>query len=186
VDATQYLVLVTSLAAQNSDSSEDTPTEVNTHAIFEVLLRALAPETTARPLAQLLLAQALSRSISDFRATCDHLIQMTSRLWQVPRIRIELYEAVLEAELRVVALPDMPPQKTCKRFEELLSLLSNDDPRKIDWWVRYVELAHRVQKWGGCSTGVPNTSDLHWRASRSIADQALFTERYQEVLQLLS
>jgi len=194
-DAVQLFLLVVA----STDGTLGGAPSVTAESAFEALLRALAPGAQARPLVDMFLAEALSRgSPSDFVAACDRLVAIAARIWEVPQVRTEVLVAVLDAELRVcgdlsataAAVGPLSQEKgrqhaarrLCTRFEELLVALDDNDVRKVDWWVRYVAFVQRAAEWG-CSSCTPSSSDLHWRAMRSVADQAVYSEKVSVVLQ---
>jgi len=87
---------------------------------------------------------------------------------------------VLDAQLKV-----LPPNANSvlslqTKFEDLLTLLNDADPAKVDWWVAYIQFVQRAAAYG-CAGGLPSSTTLHWRAMRSVTNQELFIEKTQQL-----
>lgn len=147
---------------------------------LEALLRGLSPDASGRPLVQVFLAQAIRKGLPEFQDACDRALAIGATLWEAPRLRGELLAIVLDAQLKVLPPTASSVQRMQLRFEDLLSLLDDADPEKADWWVTYIQFVQRAAH-HGCAGGLPNSSTLHWRAMRSVVDQALFTEKSQQM-----
>lgn len=167
-DAARLLLL----AAETDGSQVD---------LLSSLLRALAPDVGVRPLLDTFLAQGLSRGTGEFRVACDNCAAVAVRLWDSPKLRATVLTTVLRLELRVYTPAQESARRLVARFEEVLTVLDDSDEEKVEWWLLYVEFAHRATAWD-CGRGLPNAMDLHWRAMRSVADQSLYSEKAHRLL----
>eukprot|EP00927_Polykrikos_kofoidii_P085530 TRINITY_DN9331_c0_g2_i1.p1 TRINITY_DN9331_c0_g2~~TRINITY_DN9331_c0_g2_i1.p1 ORF type:complete len:613 (-),score=117.32 TRINITY_DN9331_c0_g2_i1:165-2003(-) len=145
-------------------------------------LRSLAPGQSPGPVLELYLAQALACGTIDFRAASTEALKVVSSLWDCPKVRVEGLGVLLLAEVRTTPLSELRPRQLCDRFEQILDSLDDEDNTKLDWWVRYVEFAHRLAKLNKADD-VPTSADLHWRAMRSVKDQTRYTERVHMLLE---
>lgn len=152
--------------------------------VFETLVRRLASDASPLHLLKAYLTQSLSNGLSDFNKACDHVIAVSAKLWEMPQRRTELLAGIIHSQVRV--LPTLPAylSQLKDRFEELLGMLNDADPAKIDWWIDYIQFVQRAIHHGSGSN-LPHPTSLHQRAMRSVANQALYTERSQKVLQML-
>lgn len=167
---------------------------------LETLMRGLATTARCEPLVSAHLAQGLvSGSHSGFSSACEEVRSVAARVWDLPGRRAEMLACVLDAELRTCSsvlfqagaqsAAVAEAHRLVGRFEELLSSLDDADPGKEDWWVRFLEFVQRFGRWGvssglkGVSGSLPDTTDLHWRAMRSVANQASYSEKAHKLLQ---
>jgi len=161
---------------------------------LETSLRNLAPSVAPGTLVTAHVAEALARGGAQaLQEACSDVRAVAGKLWDMPERRAMMLAAALEAELRcwsmstlAVAASKMLKQAKAltDRFEELLGLLSDDDPEKEDWWIRYVQFVQGALRSGdGVGSGLPSVTDLNWRAMRSVADQARYADKAQRVLQ---
>jgi hypothetical protein len=150
-------------------------------AQFEQLLRSLRAGVYAAQLIRARLMEALAQGRDLFQAACSQLQALATRLWEAPSLRMEVLAAVLDAELRVYTPVEAPAKRMRKSFEELLDALQDNDPDKVEWWLRYVEFSQRLGRCGR-NREVPDPTELHWRAMRSVSEQSLYTERAHHLL----
>merc|ERR1711957_1151003 len=167
-DAAQLFAMATSIEGEDKGK------------LLEALLRGLAPDASARPLVQAFLAQALLHGLPEFQDACDRSLAIGATLWEAPRLRGELLAIVLDAQLKVLPPTASSVQRMQLRFEDLIPLLDEADPAKVAWWVTYIQFVQRAAH-HGCAGGLPSSSTLHWRALRSVVDQALYTEKAQQL-----
>eukprot|EP00928_Gymnodinium_smaydae_P027862 TRINITY_DN21407_c0_g3_i1.p1 TRINITY_DN21407_c0_g3~~TRINITY_DN21407_c0_g3_i1.p1 ORF type:complete len:630 (-),score=141.39 TRINITY_DN21407_c0_g3_i1:153-2042(-) len=162
------------------DAAESVPSEDQ----LVQALRAISPDASPQAVVHVFVSQALALSAqSDFLLACDNAWAAISKLWDLPKLRINALLALLEAELRLPSLRVNRVKKQHAHFEELLSHLNDADGRKIDVWLMYVEFANRVsQSDSAVGSGLPSTTDLHWRAMRSVGNQALYAEKVHSLL----
>lgn len=181
----------------STEGPEEAP-KIATRSLLEVLVRALAADAASAPLVVAHIAQGLAAGGQEgLRAACDEARQAAKTLWDLPRRRAEVLAAALDAELRCSSAALLSAKgaaaaaQLARRlggcFEELLSELKDDNPEKELWWIRYVELVHRAGSWGigddrRGKRCLPSTTDLHWRALRSVPDQARYNERVHRLL----
>lgn len=162
---------------------------------LETLLRRLVASAAARPLLTAHLSEAFAAGGQEaFRVTCDEVREVASRIWDLPQRRVEVLAAVLDAELRccgsVLSMTDGTGTVQLARrlgsyFEDILASVKDEDAEKEEWWIRYLEFVQRYSRWGFAAggSGLPNTTDLHWRALRSVANQARYLEKAHRLLQ---
>lgn len=189
--ATRLFLLVREEAIESKEAS------AQELALLEVLLAALAPDEAAAPLLEAFLVSAIaSGGASEFRRASDQALVAATRLATTstgsgpgrperprPFLRREAMATVLSSELRLGPIAEGAQVARLRtHFEDLLAALPDDEPEKIDWWVRYVEFAEEA---GRCNLGkdvAPAAADIHWRALRSVPDQATYSERVHRVL----
>jgi len=159
---------------------------------LESLLRGLGVNAPARPLIEAHLSEAL---VTDghvgFRSAADEVRSLASRLWDLPKRRVEVLSTVLDVELRCcnavfLAQGQVEIAKAAARlsalFEDILASLKDGDADKDEVWVRYLEFASRCSRWSlpptkAGSTGIPSATDINWRAMKSVSSQSWLQER---------
>mmetsp|Transcript_36558 Transcript_36558/g.104026 ORF Transcript_36558/g.104026 Transcript_36558/m.104026 type:complete len:631 (-) Transcript_36558:96-1988(-) len=163
--------------------------------VLEVALRSLAPGHDPHPIVSAYLSQALARGgTSAFQQACQESRQVAAKLWDFPRCRAQLLASALDAELRCCSMsmistlaskPGLQATALSEHFEELLRSLKDEDPAKPEWWIRYMNFVQSASSWNGgvVVNGLPTIMDLHWRAMRSVPDQAVYSEQAQRLLQ---
>ncbi|CAK0818901.1 unnamed protein product [Prorocentrum cordatum] len=150
-------------------------------ALLERLLRALRSGAPAGPLVGAHLAEALVRGRGAFDEACGRVQAIAERLWEAPPLRAELLAGLLGAELRARSPAEAPVRRLVTLFEDVLALLQDGDPEKVEWWLRYVEFSQRLGLHGRAGEA-PATTDLHRRAMRSVGDQPLYADRAHRLL----
>jgi len=176
-EAAQLLLLAVGAAQEAPSDSPD-----KTRSTFEELLRTLRKGASPQPLVGAFLGEALSRGAAEFRAACDTVWAVAGQLWEAPETRAQLLAAALDAELRVATPSAAAARRLRDHFEELLTSLQ-DDAEKVEWWLRYAEFAQRAASWG-CGRQLPRPDDLHYRAMRSVPDQAAYSDRMHRRMRL--
>merc|ERR1712216_467142 len=141
--------------------------------VLGVLLRAMATESSVRPLVEAFLTKAILQGLPEFQAASDIALAIGAKLWEAPLLRVELHAVLLDAQLKVLPATTASVQRLQSRFEELLGLLHSADPAKVDWWVKYIEFVQRAAS-HGCAGSLPSSATLHWRAMKDVDDQALY------------
>jgi len=167
--AAQIFAVITSKQATGADE------------VLDALLHALVKGASPRPLVEAFLAKALLQGLPAFHAACTVVLAIGAKLWEAPQLRAAMLAVVLEGELRVSTPTASSAQSLQAKFEELVTLLHDADPAKVDCWVQYLEFVQQASHYG-CAEGLPTMTTLHWRAMRSVADQALYTERSQKLM----
>jgi len=162
---------------------------------LETALRNLAPTVAPGPVVAAHLAEALARGGGEaFQEACSDARAVAGKMWDLPERRAMVLAAVLDGELRCWGMSTLArsapkalrqAKVLTEHFEELLGQFSDDDPEKEDWWIRYVQFVQGASSLGDVVCGgMPSVTDLYWRAMRSVADQARYSEKVQRLLQL--
>jgi len=160
-------------------------------ALFEATLRALEDEKGVEAVVTAALSSSLALGgEAPFKEARRLGRAVADKLWDLPKRRAALLAALLESELRCRNLQTLgigvqKKQRLLREdFEALLACLADDDEAREAWWLRYMRYVDQVSKErGGALSGLPTVMDLHWRAMRSVADQASYQEKAQELLQ---
>jgi len=170
-DAAQLLLLTAASKSAGQDYG----------STLDELLLAVKVGEPRGSLLNAFLMEALSRGFEEFNVACNHVLKTADKLL-VPEIKMEALIAVLSAELRVYSPPQAHGLQIFTHFEDLLSRMSNNDEKKIVWWVRYIEYVLRAQRWG-IGDGLPTSTELYERGMRTFTNQVLFSEQVNRVLQ---
>lgn len=146
---------------------------------LEHVLRALEPGQDVSPVLLVVLSHvAAHEGPVGLQKSFQQVRKFAEKLWDVPRLRIQVLSALLRLELRTetVEVKDI-----CKHFEDLLSTVGPSSTDATDVWLRYLDFVQSAH--GNAEVQVPRPNELHLRALRSVQDQEIYREKAQMILQ---
>ncbi|CAL1130735.1 unnamed protein product [Cladocopium goreaui] len=143
---------------------------------LEHVLRALEPGQDVSPVLLAVLSHAAHEGPASLQKSFQQVRKFAEKLWDVPRLRVQVLFALLRLELRTetVEVKDI-----CKHFEDLLSTVGPSSTDATEVWLRYLDFVQGVHG----TVQVPRPNDLHLRALRSVQDQEIYREKAQMILQ---